>query len=29
MSSVNGRPDTKGKYDPKRELPMPVVPAYP
>jgi pyruvate carboxylase len=24
---VNGRPDTKGKYDPKRELPTPVVPA--
>ena len=24
---VNGRPDTKGKFDPKRELPTPVVPA--
>jgi pyruvate carboxylase len=24
---VNGRPDTKGKYDPKRELPTPVIPA--
>jgi pyruvate carboxylase len=23
---VNGRPDTKGKFDPKRELPTPVVP---
>jgi pyruvate carboxylase len=26
---VNGRPDTKAKYDPKRELPDPVVPAFP
>ncbi len=26
---VNGRPDTKGKYDPKRELPEAVIPAYP
>ena len=26
---VNGRPDTKGKYDPKRELPDPVVPSFP
>jgi pyruvate carboxylase len=25
---VNGRPDTKGKYDPKRELPDPVVPTF-
>ncbi len=24
---VNGRPDTKAKYDPKRELPTPIVPA--
>ncbi|HEY0009732.1 MAG TPA: pyruvate carboxylase [Tepidisphaeraceae bacterium] len=23
---VNGRPDVKGKYDPKRELPIPVAP---
>ncbi len=26
---VNGRPDTKTKYDPKRELMEPVIPAYP
>ena len=25
---VNGRPDTKARYDPKRELPMPVRPAW-
>jgi pyruvate carboxylase len=25
---VNGRSDTKGKFDPKRELPEPVVPAF-
>src|SRR5438270_2806532 len=25
---VNGRPDVKGKFDPKRELPEPIVPAY-
>jgi pyruvate carboxylase len=25
---VNGRPDVKGKIDPKRELPVPVVPQY-
>jgi pyruvate carboxylase len=25
---VNGRPDVKGKFDPKRELPEPHVPAY-
>jgi pyruvate carboxylase len=25
---VNGRPDTKAKFDPKRELPEPVVPAF-
>ncbi len=24
---VNGRPDTKGKYDPKRELPTPIIPS--
>jgi pyruvate carboxylase len=26
---VNGRSDTKSKYDPKRELPTPVVPTFP
>jgi pyruvate carboxylase len=26
---INGRADVKGKIDPKRELPEPVVPAYP
>ncbi|HEX8913669.1 MAG TPA: pyruvate carboxylase, partial [Humisphaera sp.] len=26
---VNGRPDVKGKVDPKRVLPEPVVPAFP
>jgi pyruvate carboxylase len=25
---VNGRPDVKKRYDPKRELPLPVVPEY-
>src|SRR6476660_4396674 len=25
---VNGRPDTKGKYNPKKELPEPVIPTY-
>jgi pyruvate carboxylase len=25
---INGRPDVKGKFDPKRELHEPVVPAY-
>jgi len=26
---VNGRPDVKGKFNPKKELPDPVVPQYP
>jgi pyruvate carboxylase len=26
---INGRPEVKGKVDPKRELPEPVVPPYP
>src|SRR5688572_7302086 len=26
---INGRPEVKGKMDPKRELPDPVVPKYP
>jgi pyruvate carboxylase len=26
---VNGRPDTKGKFNPKKELATPVVPAFP
>src|SRR5439155_16262370 len=25
---VNGRPDVKGKFDPKREMPAPVIPVY-
>jgi pyruvate carboxylase len=25
---INGRPDVKGKFDPKRELPEPVVPQF-
>ncbi|HEX5241725.1 MAG TPA: pyruvate carboxylase, partial [Tepidisphaeraceae bacterium] len=25
---INGRPEVKGKFDPKRELPEPVVPMY-
>ncbi len=25
---INGRPEVKGKFDPKRELPEPVVPQY-
>ncbi len=25
---INGRPDVKGKFDPKRELPEPVVPTF-
>jgi pyruvate carboxylase len=26
---INGRPEVKGKYNPKKELPEPVIPAYP
>ena len=26
---INGRPDVKGKIDPKRELPEPLIPPYP
>jgi pyruvate carboxylase len=26
---VNGRPDTKGKFDPRRELPNPPIPSFP
>jgi pyruvate carboxylase len=26
---VNGRPDTKAKYNPKKELPVPLVPLFP
>ncbi|HEV8606552.1 MAG TPA: pyruvate carboxylase [Tepidisphaeraceae bacterium] len=25
---INGRPEVKGKFDPKREMPVPVIPAY-
>jgi pyruvate carboxylase len=26
---INGRPDVKGKFDPKRQLPVPLIPPYP